>query len=73
MIYCKVLATILQAYISLLRHIRKGLLIRRNIASDLCDTAVGCQQLCKKSRKRQTGIMFERNYSFFRHCELPCH
>ena len=33
--------TILQAYIYLSRHIRKGMLIGRNIASDLCDTAVG--------------------------------
>ena len=30
--------------ISLLRHIRKGVIIRRNnIASDLCDTAIGWQ------------------------------
>ena len=36
--------TILQAYIFLSRHIRKSVLIRRNIASELCDTAVGCQQ-----------------------------
>ena len=30
---------ILQAYISVSRHISKSVLIRRNIASDLCDTA----------------------------------
>ena len=65
--------TILQAYIYLSRHIRKGVLIRRNIASDLCDTAVGCQQYRKKLRKRQRRIMFERTYSFFHHCVLPCH
>ena len=40
--------TILQAYISLPRYIRKGMLIRRIIASDLC-TAVNCQQFCKES------------------------
>ena len=33
-----------------LRHIRKGVLIRRNIASHLF-TAVGCQQFRKESRK----------------------
>ena len=53
--------TILQACISLLRHIRKGVLIRRNIASDLCYTAVGCQQFRKESRKRPKRIMFGRN------------
>ena len=47
----KVPATILQAYMSILRHIREGVLIRRNIASDLC-TAVGCQQFHKELRKR---------------------
>ena len=62
--------TILQAYISLSRHIRKGVLIRRNMASDLCDTAVGCQQFRKELRKRPKRIMFERNYSFSNHCEL---
>ena len=62
--------TILQAYIYLSRHIRKGVLIRRNIASDLCDTAVGCQQFRKKSRKRQRRIMFERTYSFIIVCCL---
>ena len=65
--------TILQAYIYLSRLIRKGVLIRRNIASDLCDTAVGCQQFRKKSIKRQGRIMFERTYSFFHHCVWPCH
>ena len=65
--------TILQAYIFLSRHIRKGVLIRRNIVSDLCDAAVGYQQFHKESRKRQKRIMFERNYSFFHHCVLPCH
>ena len=37
--------TILQAYISIPRHIRKGVLIRRIIASQLC-TVVGGQQFC---------------------------
>ena len=44
--------TILQAYISLSRCIRKGVLIKRNIASDLCDTAIGCQQFRKELGKR---------------------
>ena len=57
--------TNLQAYTSLSRHIRKDLLTRRSIASDVCDTAVGCQQFCKELRKRSKRIMFERNYSFF--------
>ena len=65
--------TILQAYIYLSRHILKCALIRRDIASDLCDTAVGCQQFLKKSRKREKRVMFERTYSFFHHCVLPCH
>ena len=56
---------ILLAYISLPRHIRKDVLIRRNIASDLCGTAVSCQQFRKESKERQRRIMFERNYSFF--------
>ena len=51
-------ATILQAYISLPRHIRKGMLIRRIIASHLC-TAVGYQQFRKAWRKYQRRIMFE--------------
>ena len=57
--------TNLQAYTSLSRHIRKDLLTRRSIASDVCDTAVGCPQFCKELRKRPKRIMFERNYSFF--------
>ena len=48
---------ILQAYISLPRHICKGVLTRRIITLHLC-TAVGCQKFCKESRKRQTRIMF---------------
>ena len=52
---------ILLAYMSLPRHIRKGVLIRRNIASDLCGTAaVSCQQFRKESKERQRRIMFER-------------
>ena len=65
--------TILQAYISLSRHTRKGMLIRRNIASNLCDIAVGWQQFRKESRKRRRRIMFERNFSFFHHGVLSCH
>ena len=49
--------TILQANISFSRHIRKGVLIKRNIESDLCDAAVGCQQFRKESRKRQRRII----------------
>ena len=56
--------TILLAYMSLPQHIRKGVLIKRNIASDLC-TAVGSQQFCKESSKRQRRIMFKRNYFVF--------
>ena len=48
---------------SLPRHIRKDMLIRRIIASDLC-VAVGGQQFREEPRKRQRKIMFERNYSF---------
>ena len=48
--------TILQAYICLPRHIRKGMLIRRIIASHLC-TAFGCQLFHIESRKRQRRIM----------------
>ena len=48
---------------SLPRLIRRNVLIRRNIASDLC-TAVGCEQFCKESRKLQRIIMSERNYFF---------
>ena len=47
--------TILQAYMSLPRHIRNGMLIRQNIVTDLC-TAGGSQQFCKESRKRQRRI-----------------
>ena len=64
---------ILQAYISLSRHIRKGVLIRRTIASDLCDTVVGSQQFRKESKKRPKRIMFESIYSFFHHFVLSCH
>ena len=64
--------TILQAYISLSQHIRKGMLIKRNIASDL-RTTVDRQQCRKESKKRQRRIMFKRNYSFFQHCVLSCH
>ena len=49
---------------SLPRHIRKGVSVRRNIASDLC-TAVGCQQFRKESKKHQRRVMFKRNYLFF--------
>ena len=47
---------------SLTLHIRKGVLIRQNIAPDLCGTAVICQQFRKESRKRQRRV--ERDYSF---------
>ena len=51
----------------ILRHIRKGVLIRRIFASHLC-TAVGGQQFSKEWRKLQTRTVFERNYSFLRYC-----
>ena len=46
------------------RHIHKGVLIRRIIASHLC-TAVGGQQFCKQLRKLQTRIILERYFSLF--------
>ena len=55
------------AYISLLQHIHKGMLIRRVIASHLC-RAFGCQQFRKELRKLQMRTMFERYYSFFHYC-----
>ena len=61
--------TILQVYILIRRHIRKGVLIRLIIASHLC-TADGGQQFRKEWRKLQTRIMFERYYSFFQYCLL---
>ena len=64
MISNEVPTTIPQAYMSLPRHIRKGVLIKRNVPSDLC-IAEGCQQFCKESRKLQRIIMFESNYFFF--------
>ena len=54
---------ILHAYISLPLHNCKDMLIKRNIALDLC-TAIGCLQFRKESRNLQRRIMFERNYSF---------
>ena len=72
MITNEVPLTKLQAHISLPRHIRKGVTIKRVIASDL-GTAAGCQQLCKKDRECQRTIMFKRNYSFLRHYLLLCH
>ena len=44
-------------------HIRKGVFIKRIIASHLCK-AVGGQQFRKEWRKLQTRIMFECYYSF---------
>ena len=69
----KVQVTILQAYMSLRRHIRKRELMRRNkpIMSHLF-TAVGCQQFRKETRKHLRRIMFERNYFFFHHFLLSC-
>ena len=61
--------TTLQAYMSLPRHIRRGVLIRRNIAQIYVQQLVASN--CKESRKCQRRIMFERNYSsFFHHCLL---
>ena len=61
--------TILQACMSLLRHIRKWVLLRQNIASHLF-SAVGCQQFRKDLRKHQRRIVFESNYFFVHHCLL---
>ena len=52
--------------------VRKGVLIRRIIASHFC-TAVGGQQFLSQSRKRQTRFIFERYYFFFHYCLLRCH
>ena len=49
---------------------RKGLLIRRIIASHL-RTVVGGLQFCR-IEKLQTRIIFERNDSFFYCCLLSC-
>ena len=68
----KVPVTIPKACISISRHIRKGMLIKRTIESQFC-TAVGGQQFCKKSRKLKTKIIFEHYYSFFHYCLLFCH
>ena len=57
--------TFLYAYILIPRHIRKGVLIRRIIASHLC-TTVGGQQFRIEWKKFWTIIMFKRYYSFFR-------
>ena len=67
MITTEVPVTILLAYFSLSRHIRKSVLIRRIITSDLC-TAVGWQQFRKESRKLQRRTMVERNHFFYHHC-----
>ena len=64
--------TILQAYMSLLRHIRKDVLIGRNIASHLC-TGSWLPAISQRIEKKyQTRIMFERNYLFFPH-RLLCY
>ena len=61
----EVSVTVLQAYMSLPRHIRQGVVIRQIIAPGLCNTEVDCQQFRKESRKRQRR--FERDNSFFHH------
>ena len=60
--------TILQAYVSLPRHIRKGMLLKWILRQ--MTTEVGSQRFRKASKKRQGRIMFERIYSFFHHCLL---
>ena len=72
MITNEVPVTILQAYFSLPRHIRKGVLIRWIITSDLC-TAIGCQQFRTESRKLQRTIMFESivTHTLWKHCIPP--
>ena len=67
----KLPVTILQTYMSLPRYVRIiDVLMRRNIASDLC-TALDFLQFRKELRKCQERIMFERN-SYFHHCLLSC-
>ena len=66
MITNKVPETILEAYFSLPRHIRKGMLTRWIIMSDFC-SAGGCEQFRKESRKLQRRVTFERNYSIDGH------
>ena len=46
-----------------LQHIRKGVVLRWNIVSDLRDTAVDCQQFRNESRKRPKRIILELNYT----------
>ena len=50
-----------------------GVLIKRITVSHLRTVGlVGGQQLCEESKKLQTRIIFERNYSFFYYCLLSC-
>ena len=49
---------------SLSRRNRKDVLIGRNIASDISDTAVGYQQFCKESRKRQKKLCLNELFIF---------
>ena len=64
--------TILKAYISLSRQVRKDMSIKRWIISSHLCTAVACQQFRKESRKFHARIMFERYYSFVHYCLLSC-
>ena len=59
---------------SLTRHIRKGVYIRRNIALDLFIGYSSWLRAMSQNREttKENTVMFERNYSFFNHCLLSC-
>ena len=66
MITDEVPVTILQAYFSLPRHIRKGRLIDRLLHQFSVKRLVA-SNFAKESRKLKRKIMFEHNYSFYHH------
>ena len=57
--------TILKAYVSLPRHIRKGKFMRQHIASDLCNTAVIARNLAKNREnvKEELGLNVTISFS----------
>ena len=72
MITNQVSVTIPQAYFSLPRHIRKGMLIKWLITSDSCTAVLSwLPAISQRIKKLQKRIMFERNYSFYHHCCCP--
>ena len=66
----EVLVTILKAYVSLPQHIRKGKLMRQNIASDLCDTAVIACNFAKNREnvKEELGLNVTISFSVIVRC-----